>query len=95
MIIIKGNSFRFEGSTRAEAILFVYDGSYCYVESDIVENELRVLRNWKTAGRPNCNGRPWLIFWSQGTEIPQELGDWLVAHQNNNQTPDESEQPED
>lgn len=81
MIIVKGNSFRLsEEIEKADSILFVDDGNYCFVESAIVENELRVLGNWKTSERTECN-KPWLIIWQHGTEIPQELGDYLVANQ--------------
>jgi len=63
-----------------ESILFALnDGLYYYVERGIVENELRVMKNWIVAER--LNAMFWSIHFSQGTEIPQELGDWLVTHQ--------------
>ena len=80
MIIMKGNILDIGELTKAESILFVNDGAYSYVESGIVENELRVLGNWKIADRP-FKSKPWLVLSSQGDPIPQELGDWLVAHQ--------------
>ena len=90
MIIVRGVYFRLDHPMEAEAILFIDRGDYCYVESGILENELRVLRNWGTAER--SDNPMWGIEWLQGTVIPQELGDWLVAHQDNNQTPNKTEQ---
>ena len=90
MIIVRGVYFHFGHLMKAEAILFVDEGNYCYVEAGILENELRVLRNWEIAGR--SDDLLWGVEWSQGTVIPQELGDWLVAHQDNNQTPNKTEQ---
>ncbi len=66
---------------RPEAILFVLEsGAYFYVGQGIVENELRVMGNWKVSAAPLA-GRQWAIVYSQGDEIPQELGDYLIAHQ--------------
>ena len=79
MIIMKGDVLDIRGLTKAESILFADAGAYSYVESGIVDNELRVYGNWQTAEQPGQ--RAWFITWKQGTEIPQELGDWLVAHQ--------------
>jgi len=63
-----------------ESILFALnDGLYYYVERGIVENELRVVKNWIAAER--LSAMFWSIHFSQGTEIPQELGDYLVTNQ--------------
>lgn len=79
MRIIKGDYIRLNCDDEVEAILFVNDGLYYYVESGIVENELRVLGNWETAKRV---GVPcWGISMMQGNCISQELGDYLVANQ--------------
>ncbi len=79
MIIVKGASLEVEGLEEADSILFVGEGGeYDFVESGLVENELRVIENWKTTGRPRPL-YPWVIAWDQGTRIPQELGDYLVA----------------
>lgn len=94
MIIVRSESFRFAELKGADSILFIGHGSYYYVEQSIVENELRVLGNWKISERTICN-EPWLITWNQGTEIPQELGDYLVAHQNNNKGTSSSKETED
>ena len=91
MIIVKGRILSTSILKEATPILFVKDGAYCYVESGIVENELRVMRNWITAKHPLI-ASIWLITWAQGTEIPQELGDWLAAHQNNDKAPNKTEQ---
>ena len=79
MIIVKGDSIMSKELGGVSPILFVKDGAYCYVESGIVENELRILGDWETVDCP-LRGRKWLISWHQGTEIPQELGDYLVTH---------------
>lgn len=90
MIIVKTTSININKLTKAEPILFCDLGAaYFYVESGIVENEMRILKNWQTAER--SDNKPWVIAWNQGVQIPQELGDWLVAHQHNNQTPDKTE----
>ena len=82
MIINRGNVAGIEYlEGRPEPILFITEGgAYYYVEQGIVENELRVMGNWKTAARPLA-GKLWSVIYSQGTEIPQELGDYLVANQ--------------
>ena len=89
MIIAKGSQLDIRGLQNADSILFVETGAYFYIESGIVENELRVLKNWNVARR--SDRIPNIISWNQGTEIPQELGDWLVAHQDNKQAPNKSE----
>ena len=94
MIIVKGLKTDISGLTEAVPILFCFKtGAYFYVESDIIENELWTMKNWQMAERPS--DKSWTILWQQGTQIPQELGDYLVTHQDNNQTPDSSEQTED
>ena len=89
MIIVKCDVLNVKGFKRAEPILFVDEGAYSYVESAIVENEIRVCQNWERA--EGTGKKEWIVGWSQGTEIPQELGDWLVAHQDNKQAPDKTE----
>ena len=79
MIIAKGKKVRVQALSETTPILFVFDGQYIYVESGIVENELRTMGNWKTAGQGGVYYRE--VYAQQGTEIPQELGDWLVANQ--------------
>ncbi|KKL04265.1 hypothetical protein LCGC14_2617780 [marine sediment metagenome] len=80
---------------RPEAILFVLkDGSYYYVEQGIVENELRVFGNWKTSAG-NTAGILWSVTYLQGDSIPKELGDYLVAHQDNDQGTSSSEETDD
>lgn len=79
MIIVRGDLHDIKSFKKAESILFVDDGAYSYVESGIVKNEMRVCSNWKTAN--GVDKREWIVGWRQGTEIPQELGDYLVANQ--------------
>lgn len=93
MIVIKGASIKTSKLTKVEPILFYIYGAYFYVVSGIVENELRVLKHWKIVENPS--NISWLITYDQGVPIPGELGDYLVAHQNNDQAPNETEQTED
>ena len=64
--------------SKVEPILFALHGRYIYVEAGIVENELRVLGNWQTAKLSNKDTVA-VVTCDQGTEIPPELGDYLVA----------------
>lgn len=81
MIIVEGNSISVtELHGEAVPVLFVADGRYVFVESDIVENELRVAKNFIIADR--SPSKPICLLEMQGIEIPQELGDYLVANQN-------------
>ena len=79
MIINRGETAGIEYlEERPEAVLFLLeDGSYHYVEQGIVENELRVMQNWHAAKCPGTS--LWRVHFTQGTEIPQELGDWIVT----------------
>lgn len=81
MIIVNDSSIRVRLLEKAEAILFVTDGDYYYVDSGIIENELRVMQNWDMANPDLPDAAPWLIILQQGDQIPQELGDYLVTHQ--------------
>ena len=91
MIIVRAGSHSLGRSAEAEAILFYFDGMYFFVESGIVENELRTLKNWETAhDTQQLEGHQ--VSWNQGTVIPQELGDYLVANQDNNKTANGSDQ---
>lgn len=77
MICVKGTSLEISELTEVEPILFcLEDGTYFYVESGIVDNELRVMKNWKIAER--SDGKSWFIIYEQGVQIPIELGDYLV-----------------
>lgn len=78
MIIIKGDRLNLENpARRPEPILFcLIDGTYFYVGSGIIDNELRVLKHWQITKYPDH--KHFLVSWSQGTQIPQELGDYLV-----------------
>jgi len=78
MIIVKGVSIKIQDLPEVTSILFDINGCFVYVESGIVENELRVAQNWETAGAAGMQ-RKHRIYHDQGTEIPQELGDYLVA----------------
>jgi len=80
MTIVKSEKLFLGPHSKAEPVLFVIQGSYFYVETGIVENGLRVLGNWQTAKLSNRNTIA-IIEWNQGTEIPQELGDYLIANQ--------------
>jgi len=83
MRIVKGTVLNMSELTEAEPILFyLKDGIYFYVCSGIVDNELRVLKNWRVGER--SSDEPWLITHQQGCQIPQELGDYLVEQQNEN-----------
>ena len=93
MIIIRGGYFDIINLEGITSLLFYFSGAYYYVESGIVENEIRVLKNWRTAERPITS--LWHITYKQGVQIPQELGDYLVAHQGKNQTSNETEQTDD
>lgn len=94
MIIVKGNSIsvaELEGI--ATSILFTTAGRYVFVESGIVENELRVAENFMIAGQ--LSPKLVHILEMQGTEIPQELGDYLVAYHSNNEATSDSDKSED
>lgn len=95
MKIVRGTSITLDSIFEVEPILFRMGGAYFYVESGIVENELRVLTHWQAADRPISGDPLWLITCHQGVEIPQELGDYLVAHQGKNQAADEAEKTHD
>ena len=47
MIIAKGELFDASKLNEAEAVLLYEAGIYFYVDSDIVDNELRVMRNFE------------------------------------------------
>lgn len=86
MNLVRGEFIAVEDLLEPEPILFILsNGSYYYVEQGIVENELRVMKNWETAERTDAP-IPWVVSFYQGTMIPQELGDYLLAHECENQT---------
>lgn len=95
MIIVKGDLLNVKSFEEAKSILFVDDGAYSYVESGVVENEMRVCGNWKIAN--DIDKKEWIVGWRQGTEIPQELGDYLVTCFENQekQTPNSTGETED
>ena len=79
MIIVRDDNISLYEFANADSILFyLKDGTYFYVCSGIVDNELRILKNWETAERSSSK-EPWLITYQQGCQIPQELGDYLVG----------------
>lgn len=76
MRIVRGGYFDIANLEKIDSMLLYFSGAYYYIESGIVENEIRVLKNWRTAERPITSS--WHVTYQQGTEIPQELGDYLV-----------------
>ena len=81
MIIVKAGHIKIKDIVKITPILFCFgNGAYFYVESGIVENELRTLKNWKTLGPDQ--GDLWFITYQQGVSIPIELGDYLVEKEN-------------
>ena len=80
MKIVRGGYFDIAKLKEIDSVLLYFSGAYYYVESGIIENELRVLKNWRTAERPVTS--LWHITYKQGVQIPQELGDYLVRIQN-------------
>lgn len=83
MKIIKGSCTDIHVTRKPEPILFHWAGAYFYVSCDILDNEVQVLVNWvKVRDILGRHAETTItVDWTQGTEIPQELGDYLVGRQ--------------